>query len=207
MGIRPGAGFAALAISRSPKSILSLVVAVALAAPLIVSRPAYGDPPPWARAHGYRAKQKPSRPGPPVSLTLPRLRLDACNRELIAGAVGGAAGGLLGSRIGKGDGRLAATAAGAILGVLIGGGIGRSMDRVDQTCVGRVLEGAKNGQTVAWRNPDSGGRYEVTPVATRTVAANSPCRDYTARATIGDRVQTVRGTACRQLDGAWMTVN
>ncbi len=205
MGVGIIAGFAAP--KSALKSMVSLAVAVALAVPVFAPGPAVADPPPWAPAHGYRAKHKPRRVAPPVALTLPRLQLGTCNRELIAGAVGGAAGGLLGSRIGKGSGRLAATAAGAILGMLIGGSIGRSMDRVDQTCVGRVLESARNGQTVAWRNPDSGTRYEVTPVATRMAAANSPCREYTTRATIGDRVQTIRGTACRQPDGAWKTVN
>ena len=102
---------------------------------------------------------------------------------------------------------MAATAIGAILGALVGGSIGRAMDEIDQTCVGRVLETARTGQTVGWRNPDSGGTYEVTPVATNVSNPNRYCRDYTAQSTINGRTETIRGVACRQHDGTWKTVN
>lgn len=193
---------------------------VTLSAPVLFSKPAFSDPPRWAPAHGYKAKQKKrhkrhkrNRRGrdtyqpAAAAISLPRITLDNCNRELIGGAIGGAAGGFIGSTIGKGDTRLAATAIGAIIGALVGGSIGRSMDEIDQTCVGRVLETARTGQTVAWRNPDTGGTYEVTPVATNTSDPNRYCRDYTARSTIGGRTETIRGVACRQPDGTWKKIN
>lgn len=200
--------------------------AVTFSAPVLFSKPVFADPPHWAPAHGYKGKHKKGKykkhkrhkgkhsryrnyreSALPATTSLPRITLDNCNRDLIGGAIGGAAGGYIGSRIGKGDGKLAATAVGAILGALVGGSIGHAMDQIDQTCVGRVLETARTGQTVAWRNPDSGGTYEVTPVATNTSEGNRFCRDYTARSTINGRTETIRGVACRQYDGTWKTVN
>ena len=203
--------------------------AVTFSAPVLFSKPVFADPPRWAPAHGYKdkhgkgkykkhRKHKKHKGGysceryrdyhesvepAATAVTLPRITLDNCNRDLI----GGTTGGYIGSTIGKGDTRLAATAIGAILGALVGGSIGRAMDEIDQTCVGRVLETARTGQTVAWRNPDSGGTYEVTPVATNTSDPNRYCRDYTARSTINGRTETIRGVACRQHDGTRKTVN
>ena len=196
--------------------------AVTLSAPILFSKPVFADPPRWAPALGYKGKYKKhkrkhsrkhhdsyrdSYQPSAVTTSLPRITLDNCNRKLISGAIGGAAGGYIGSTIGKGDARLAATAIGAIIGVLVGGNIGRAMDEIDQTCVGRVLETARTGETVAWRNPDSGSTYEVTPVATNTREGNRYCRDYTARSTINGRTETIRGVAWHQYDGTWKTIN
>ncbi len=209
----------ATAITRKSIYLLCALAlcAVTLSAPVLFSKPAFADPPRWAPAHGYKGKQKrkhsrkrhrrESYQPRAAATSLPRITLDNCNRDLIGGAIGGAAGGFIGSKFGKGDGKLAATAVGAILGALVGGSIGRAMDQVDQTCVGRVLETARTGQTVAWRNPDTGGTYEVTPVATNTSDPNRYCRDYTARSTINGRTETTRGIACRRHDGTWKTVN
>jgi surface antigen len=45
-------------------------------------------------------------------------------------------------------------------------------------------------------------------VPTRTYFGNSgqPCRDFTTRASIDGRNQTIYGTACRQPDGSWQTM-
>lgn len=192
---------------------LLALCAVALAVPCLSATPVLADPPSWAPAHGYRAKQKVksakkfSRNDEAAGLLLPRISLSECNRDLIGGALGGALGGLLGSRFGKGAGRLAATATGTIIGVLVGGSIGRVMDQVDQSCVGNVLESARTGQTVAWHNPNTDSRYEVTPVETLTNYENRYCREYTAKATVGGRSETVQGAACRHPDGSWRMVN
>jgi surface antigen len=209
----------ATAITRKATYVLCALAMCSgtLSAPILFSKAAFADPPRWAPAHGYKGKHKKknsrkrrhreSYQPHAATTSLPRITLDNCNRDLIGGAIGGAAGGYIGSTIGKGDSKLAATAIGAILGALVGGSIGRAMDQVDQTCVGRVLETARTGQTVRWRNPDSGSRYEVTPVATNTSDPNRYCRDYTARSTIDGRTETTRGIACRQHDGTWKTVN
>lgn len=125
--------------------------------------------------------------------------------EHVGMGVGGALGGLLGAQVGSGTGQLAATAAGALLGAYLGGNVGRSMDEVDRMKAHRTLEGTPTGQSTAWRNPDTGHRYEVTPTRTYEESGR-PCRDYTTEAWIDGRRETVRGTACREPDGTWRAV-
>lgn len=124
------------------------------------------------------------------------------DRTLIGGLIGAALGGALGSNIGKGNGQLAATAATALLGFVVGGNVGRYMDQADQLQTAQVLETAPSNETVAWVNPDTQARYEVTPVRTYE-SGGRYCREYTTQAAIGGRLQEVYGTACRQPDGSW----
>ncbi|MEJ2343959.1 MAG: RT0821/Lpp0805 family surface protein [Gammaproteobacteria bacterium] len=125
-----------------------------------------------------------------------------CNREALGSVVGAVVGGAAGSRIGKGNGRVAATVIGAIVGYMVGGTVGRSMDAGDRACVGQALEYSAPNQPVAWRNPDSGVDYRITP--RRTYRSDGRyCREFTRQALIGGRTQTVYGTACRQADGSW----
>ena len=136
------------------------------------------------------------------------LSTTACNQvrnEDVGLVLGGALGGLVGSQIGGGSGQLAATAAGALLGGLVGGNVGRSMDEVDRLQTTRALETTQTGYTNSWENPDSGTRYAVTP--TRTYESDEgPCREYSTEAWIDGDHETVRGTACRQADGTWVTI-
>jgi surface antigen len=179
------------------------------------SRTAHADPPPWAPAHGYRAKKGGKHRGnggpalrvvPPPPAGLPRIELSRCNSDLIGAAIGGVVGGLAGSQIGKGTGNKVATVGGAVLGVLIGGSIGRSIDQQDQACIGRVLEQAPTGSPVAWKNPD-GGQYTVTPTRSYEAANGVYCREYTTEIIVGGQRQQGVGTACRQPDGSWQAVN
>jgi surface antigen len=119
-----------------------------------------GGPPPWAPAHGYRAKQGQAYV-PPYGIDIGQ-----CNRDLLGSVLGGVVGAAAGSTIGKGDGRTMAIVGGTIIGVVVGGSIGRSMDQLDQSCVGQVLEHAPDGRHVDWRPADSDSRYRVTPVQT-----------------------------------------
>jgi surface antigen len=169
------------------------------------SVPVAAEPPPWAPAWGYHAKGKGKNKHrvqqayvPPYDIGLGR-----CNRDLIGGLLGAAAGGLAGSQIGNGKGQLAATAAGVLLGFLVGNNIGRSMDEADQSCLTQSLEHAEDGQEIAWNNPDSGTRYQITPTKTVQTADNRYCREYTSTATIDGKTETTYGHACRQPDGAW----
>ncbi len=171
---------------------------------------AQADPPPWAPAHGYRAKGKYKKKGKhrrayQQAYRAPDAGISSgiCNREVIGAILGAAAGGYAGSRIGSGKGNIAATAAGALLGLLVGGGIGRSMDQVDQNCIGQTLEQAEDRRTVQWRNPDSGTNYRITPTKTYSVSDGRYCREYTTEATVGGKTQRTYGTACRQPDGSW----
>jgi surface antigen len=116
--------------------------------------------------------------------------------------MGGALGGWFGSQVGEGVGRVAATTGGALAGAYVGGEVGRAMEPADRTKVHDTLENTPTGETVSWRNPDTGVRYEVTP--TRTFESqDAPCRDYTTQAWIEGQPEVVRGTACRRADGTW----
>lgn len=129
-----------------------------------------------------------------------------CTKQEMGQVVGGSVGGYLGSTIGKGTGQLAATAAGAVLGAVIGGAIGNNMDEMDRMRANQALETAPTGNTVSWANPDSGAQYAVTPTRTYDTGTG-PCREYTTEANIGGQIEHVYGTACRQADGSWKTVN
>lgn len=125
------------------------------------------------------------------------------SRELLGGAVGGALGGLAGSQFGSGSGRQAAVVGGVLVGALVGTSIGRSMDLVDQVCVAQALELAPTNRPVVWRNPDFGADYQVVPTRTYQRSSGTYCREYQTTATIGGRVESMYGTACRQPDGSW----
>ncbi|WP_227010228.1 glycine zipper domain-containing protein [Pelagibius marinus] len=167
--------------------------------------PAWADPPPWAPAHGYRAKHKNkhyrySDYRAPFDIGLGR-----CNRETLGALLGGAAGAAAGTQIGSGSGKTAAIIGGAVVGFLVGGSLGRSMDRVDQYCVGQALEHAPDGSDITWVGADQ-TRYQVEPLRTFQTAG-AYCREYSTTAVIGGRSRETYGTACRQPDGAWKLQN
>jgi surface antigen len=182
-------------------------VALALGVALPNAAPAFADPPPWAPAHGYRAKGKGKSKGREEAYVVPYgISQGTCYRELVGAVVGGVAGGVAGSKIGKGDGRTAATIGGTIIGVIVGGSIGRTMDRIDQNCVGQILEHAPDRERIVWTDHDNSSRYAVEPGRTFQQADGRYCREYTTSATIGGRAEQVYGTACRQPDGSWQLV-
>jgi surface antigen len=187
---------------------LCAVFAFLFFASLVPGAPAKADPPPWAPAHGWRAKHHrgdDDDEGPRRVYVMPYgLSERTCHRDLIGAAIGGAAGGLAGSQIGRGNGRTAATIGGVVIGALVGGAVGRAMDDVDQACVGQVLEHVPDRERIGWRGHESG--YAVVPTRTYQNAGRY-CREYQTEATVGGRVQSVYGTACRQSDGSWQIVN
>ncbi len=168
-------------------------------------------PPPWAPAHGYRAKHKyvSSHDGrvheyiPADLVKLPDVGLAKCDKATLGAVLGAAAGGVVGTQIGKGSGKTLATVGGAIIGALVGGNIGRAMDQVDQNCVGQVLERAPTGSQVTWRDPDRAADYNVTPTRTYERSDGRFCREYQTRIVIDGRVENAHGTACRNADGSW----
>ena len=117
----------------------------------------------------------------------------------VAGAV---VGGVVGSTIGGGTGRTVAIVAGTVAGAVIGGRIGSKMDEADKLKAAQALESTKTGERTAWKNPDTGAQYTMTP--TRTYEEKGePCRDFTVDATIDGKPEKLQGTACRQPDGSW----
>jgi surface antigen len=177
--------------------------------------PAAADPPAWAPAHGWRAKQKHKQKHKYKNrayyedqvYTAPfDLDRGVCNRQVLGGLLGGVTGALVGSRLAKGDDRAAAIIGGTIIGLIVGGSIGRSMDEVDHNCVGQTLEHAPDGRTIFWNNQQAETQYQVTPVKTYQVNDGRYCREYQTTSVIGGRAQQTYGTACRQPDGSWQLV-
>jgi surface antigen len=126
------------------------------------------------------------------------------NPKTTIGAAGGATvGGLIAAAASANPAAIAASVVG---GLLVGGLIGNLLDERDKKlqaeAAQRALETAKTGQTVTWKNPDSGHSGTVTP--TKTVQTPSGyCRDYQATVEIEGKQEKATGRACRQPDGTW----
>ena len=214
-------------IAKSLKVIFVLTV-VSTFLPVLEGSNAYADPPPWAPAHGYREKHQHGNdhqreddddddedrgkrvrvvPAQPVYVAPYGISQGTCNRALVGKVLGGAAGAAIGSQIGRGNGNTAAIIGGTILGVIVGGNIGQSMDRVDQGCVGQILEHAPDGRPIAWTDTNNGGRYRVTPDKPYQTSQGQYCRKYMTNAVIDGYDRQVYSTACRQPDGVWQMVN
>jgi len=144
-----------------------------------------------------------------ITLMVLSLFLLACtqnpNRD-VGVATGAVVGGILGNQVGKGSGRAWATGLGMIAGAMIGGNIGSKMDRQDHLNSQRALEKYSDNRPSSWQNPNTGNSYTVTPTSTYQTASG-PCREYTTKAVIEGRSETIYGKACRQSDGSWQAVN
>ena len=125
----------------------------------------------------------------------------------VAGAIGG---GVIGNNIGSGKGRTVATIAGTLLGAAIGSNIGASLDKADLAAYNaasqRALETAQPGQSLPWRNPQSGNYGSITPSNYYQNSDGSYCREYSQTITVGGRQEQGYGRACRQADGTWKIV-
>ena len=127
------------------------------------------------------------------------------NPKTAIGAAGGATfGGLVAAAATSNP---AAIAAGVIGGLLVGGMVGNLLDDRDKQmqaqAAQRALETAPAGQTVAWKNPDSGHSGTVTPTKTYQAPSGTYCRDYQATVEIEGKQEKATGKACRQPNGTW----
>lgn len=132
-------------------------------------------------------------------------------KEVGGTAVGALAGGLVGNAIGGSAGnRLAGTVIGAAVGGFLGNRIGAALDDEDKrrayAAQMQALESGPSGAPVAWRNPDDGRYGNVVP-GPAYQAHGATCRQYTHTIYIDSTPQTERGTACRNPDGTWTSVN
>ena len=222
------AGNSRQALAKSFK-VLFLLTVVSTNLPVWEGSKAYADPPPWAPAHGFREKHQPGHNhqreeddenddddqgkrvrvvhAQPVYVAPYGISQGTCNRQLLGRVLGGAAGAAIGSQIGGGDGKTVAIIGGTILGAIVGGNVGQSMDRVDQGCVGQILEHAPDGRPIAWTDTNNGGRYQVTPDKPYQTNQGQYCRKYLTNAVIGGYDRQVYSTACRQPNGVWQMVN
>lgn len=176
--------------------VLSILLTFSMVAEVLA------EPPPWAPAHGQRAKKHGHHDD---------YRHDHyygiaegnCNREAIGAVVGGTTGGIIGNK--ADDGGEVGTIAGAVIGVIIGSMIGRSMDEADRRCAGSTFEHAPDRQPVHWQAP-GGNDYVLTPYNTRMIN-DRYCRDYTMETVLENgRREEVHGRACRQDNGEWRIV-
>jgi surface antigen len=132
-------------------------------------------------------------------------------KEVGGTAAGAVAGGVIGNAIGGSTGnRLAGTLIGAALGGFLGNRIGAALDDDDKrrayAAQMQALETGPSGAPVAWRNPDSGRYGNVVP-GPAYQANGATCRQYTHTIFIDGKPQNERGTACRNPDGTWTTVD
>src|SRR5262245_11835726 len=101
------------------------------------------------------------------------------NPKTAIGAAGGATvGGLIAAAAGANPAALAASVIG---GLLVGGLVGNLLDdrdkRLQAEAAHRALETAPSGQSVAWKNPDTGHSGTITPTKTFQTASGY-CREY-----------------------------
>ncbi|HLT76889.1 MAG TPA: RT0821/Lpp0805 family surface protein [Ferrovibrio sp.] len=131
------------------------------------------------------------------------------NKETVGTVLGGVGGAVIGSAFGSGTGRLVGVAAGALAGAWLGNQIGASLDKADRTAMERASQQATTapiGQTISWRNPDSGNSGTVTPTREGTSSSGEYCREFQQSVTVGGKTEQAYGTACRQPDGSWKVV-
>ncbi len=186
------------------QAALAFAIGVAL-----IPLPAPAEPPPHAKAHGWRKKNDPSYPGYAGRKWEKDYGIleGTCNTAEIGAVLGGVAGGVIGSRVGKGEDRPVAIVVGTVLGAVIGHEIGEAIDERDRACMGHALELAKASKPVAWTNSATGVRYVLTPTRDFT-EGGVPCREF--RATASKRAgkksrkeSPVRAVACRKGNGEW----
>src|SRR6202035_6085337 len=151
-----------------------------------------------------------------IATALIGVSLAACSansgpKEAGGTAAGAGAGGVIGNAIGGSTGnRLAGTLVGAAIGGFLGNRIGASLDDEDQRraydAQMQPLEAGPSGAPVAWRNPASGRYGNVVP-GPAYQANGATCRQYTHTVYVDGTPQSARGTACRNPDGTWTTIN
>ncbi|WP_298728730.1 RT0821/Lpp0805 family surface protein [uncultured Ferrovibrio sp.] len=132
------------------------------------------------------------------------------NKETVGTVLGGIGGAVLGAQFGKGTGQLVGVAAGALAGAWLGNQIGSSLDKADRAAMERASQQATTapiGQTISWRNPDSGNSGTVTPTREGTAATGEYCREFQQTVTVNNKTEQAYGTACRQPDGSWKIVS
>jgi len=185
---------------------LTLIALVGGALALAVPPNSWGDPPPWAPAHGKRKKgdaytgytgKKWDKHYGVVN--------GRCNREAVGAVIGAVAGGAVGSQVGRGENRHIAILVGTVAGAVIGAKIGRDMDETDRACIGHALELAGDKSRVTWTSADQRKTYLLTPVRGFEQKGVN-CREFDLRVTSGDRKETSRAKACPGGDGTWRIV-
>ncbi len=186
---------------KATRLALIAVVSVALA-PL----PAPAEPPPHAKAHGWRKKNDPNYVGYTGKKWAKDYGIIAgkCNTAAVGAVLGGTVGAVVGSRANKED-RPVAIVLGTAIGAVIGAKIGEAIDQSDRACMGHSLELAGVKKTVVWTNNTTGVTYRLTP--TRDFKqGDQACREFVTElnSAKGKKKDKVTGVACRRGNGEWV---
>lgn len=174
---------------------------------LLAGPEAFSAPPPWAPAHGYRAKNAQRYTGYTGHYWERDYGIASgrCNREEVGTVLGAVAGGAIGAAVHDGGNDLVAILAGATIGAIIGREIGRDIDDADRACMGHALEIGRMGQPVYWDGGQPGLGYAMS-VHDGFKYDGYDCRNFTFEREYRGQKTTRPGTACRVADGEWALV-
>lgn len=132
-------------------------------------------------------------------------------KQNIGTILGAGLGALAGAQLGKGKGKLVTVALGTLGGAFAGSELGRALDDLDRLKAKQAqrdsLENNKDGVSSTWTNPNTGNSGKITPKRTEQMASGEFCREYEHEINVADKMETVKGTACRQPDGTWRVIN
>ncbi len=70
-----------------------------------------------------------------------------------------------------------------------------------------ALEKGKIGRSAPWSNPETKARGAITPTLTFEKEGRPPCREYRVTLIVQGKTHEAADTACRQVSGAWKSVN
>src|SRR5882724_12825353 len=145
----------------------------------------------------------------PMLVAAAALLVAGCSAKsgLTTGAIPGAnPGTVIGSPIAVGSGE---AEVGPVEGGLMGAEVGRSLNDADRAVALKAeyeaLEYGRSGQPTVWQG-ESGNNHGEIRVGSTYQVNRLDCREYTHNVWIGGRLRVVKGTACREPDGAWRIV-
>jgi len=72
-----------------------------------------------------------------------------------------------------------------------------------RAAVAEVLSRGNKDASVPWRNPQTGARGNITPLANSYSEAGMACRDFLASYMHGEAQDWLEGAACRTASGNW----
>ncbi|SDK44892.1 Surface antigen [Maridesulfovibrio ferrireducens] len=134
----------------------------------------------------------------PLAIICLLLLGSGCANKAQSGAgIGALAGATIGALTFKN--KASGAAIGAGVGLLMGYIVGNEWDKSDEEKVTHSLENTKSGETVSWKNPDTGKSYTAEP-SPAYVNQDKICRDVTITEDGGEKVMA---KACRGDDGVW----
>jgi surface antigen len=174
---------------------------------LLAGPEAFAAPPPWAPAHGYRAKNAERYTGY-TGYHWDRdygIASGRCNRNEVGTVLGAVVGGAIGAAVHDGGNDLIAILAGATIGAVIGREIGRDMDESDRACMGHALEIGQMGQPIYWAGAQPGLGYTMT-VHDGFKHDGYTCRNFTLQREYDGQRTARQSAACRVGDGEWRPV-